>query len=544
MAAQSSPLRRLALVGLVLALGGLGWWLLGTRDDTPLAGRPIERKGQPNETAELLTSPAAPVLHGRPTAEARAPAPHPPGAPGEPPAAKPWRLTFDVVDEHGSPRPWTRAAMHDREGQVLLQEWVEEGPRTEGELAVPGSGYLVVWSHQRVPWVSAWQEPPPSGTRHLEARVDTGLAVAGEVFEQDGITPLAWGEVHVWCKASAEPYRPALGAIPGIVQAGRFRVAGLPPGLATVQAKAYDQAQGRPVKVETEVGDDALRLVLGSQGVISFLVVDRSTGLAPRTKYLEIRTLRDGREQAWSTASTMQPREPEAAKPIGKHLGNPGETYRFRVRAQGYEPSDVVAVTVPDTGGKLTARFEIEPAPESVARLTLLVRTFDPPLPKFVMVTRHRESGSTGHGMPHEDGRIVVELTPGPQRLTVGGGASPRPGEDFWLDTPLEIELQRGDDREAEVWIERGGWVFIGGDPDPQPRKVTFTKDDVTVERMARWQSWQDERGYFLGVLPAGTWTLTYAHREDGRRATVDVKKGEVVRLDPATFESFEAKSD
>ncbi len=548
MTGSHPAIRRLLLlalaVGVGVAVGVAAWWLFRDPAASPGVGGGIDRSDEVPATIDVDFSPppaADPVLQGT-GREA------PPPASPEPaePLPKTWVLTFEVRDHDGTPRHWTGAGIHTRDGAILADAEAAKGDNTRGRVEVPGSGLvLVVGSPQRLPWVSELLEAPPSGERHLVVRLEAGLRVAGVVYEQDGVTPHAGGMVHARVPAQADPYRPPLTSLQGMVGPdGKFAIEGLPPGRVTLRTVTYDRTKGRPVRAEVDVGDENVRLVLGPQGAIAVLVVDEATGLSPTTRECRVYVVTKDGDQLWSHWGSLRPEEKRAAKPTSYRLASPGDVVRYRVRALGYEPSDIVTAVVPETGGKQIVRVELRRAPGTEATLRIRVRTEDGRVPARVPVTHHLGQGSsnTTHRRVVDD-RITEPLMPGAHHLTVGRKhrLDASEGEVFWLPVDLRLDLAPGEQRDVDVYLARGGWAVIEGDPDPRPRAVTLTRGDEVVKRSVWWGPWGKEHrtGYHLGPIPEGTWTLEYVERGKGRRTTFDIQKDQILVLDPKTFEPF-----
>lgn len=539
MAPSSSPRRVLAVLALVAAAGGLLWWSLRTDRGDETSGAPIER-ARASDDAPPPPPIEAPVLQGAP----RAPSPSPPAA--DHPAI--WRLTYEVLDADGTPRHHSRAAFFDRAREEVAESYPEDGPATEGALEVPGAGYLVVWSHHRVPWISAWLEPPASGKRHLVVRLDHGLEIAGVVYASDGVTPIPSAWVRLWRFPETEPFAPAISSRAAPVgRDGSFRIGGFPPGTVKLRAGAYDRTLGVPVELEAEAGDPDVHLVLGPQGALAFLLVDEATGLALQTKRWSVHVRERGEERLWMWGSSVTTGGSAEAKPSNFLCAVPGQTYRIRVEAQGYEASETQVVTIPAEGGRKTLRLALRPAPESVARLTIRVGTDDPRPPEWVTLTHHVTPLSRSmNQMKLVDGRLVLEFPPGPIHLSVGGAWMPDPEDrdTFWVPVDLKLDLLPGEEREIDVWLKPGGWVVLAGYPDPRPREVTFRQGDEVVTCPAAWGMLGKETGYAFTVLPPGTWKLDYVDRKRGCRATVEVIAGEVTRLTPEMLKAFAVEEE
>jgi hypothetical protein len=540
MALSPSFRRRVALLAPLLVLAGIVGWVLGTGNDPKGEATVVARDANGDGRAEG-TRPAAdgPVLEGTPAPKEAAN-----GGAGESPHPPPvgrWSLSFEAVDADGTPVPILRAEIRDRNGEA--RQTAPDSRDGTGTLDVEGGGYLVVWAHARPPWSSEWLVPPPSGARHVVARMEEGLVVAGRVFQQDGVTPLSAGTADAWTRMETDPFRPSINRRRALVEKdGTFRIAGLPEGNVTLEVAGYGYEPGRKVHLEVHAGDDDLLVVLGPQGVLRFLVVDEATGLAPATVTQEIYAVKDGEETLRCSGSWVSPDEPRKAKPTLPMPAEPGETYRFRIRAQGYAPSDVLTVRIPETGGAQTVKVALRAAPETTAHLRIHVRTGDGTVPERLPVTFHKGGGSTSGSYLSLDGDgYSVDLMPGHHRLAVGEGWSPGPEtpDMFWVPAMVEVDLTPGETREVDVWLARGGWAVIDGDPDPRPQKVHLTSGAETIERRAHWGTWGKGHrpGYLLGALTPGTWTLEYHGREEGRRATFEVTSRKVTAIDPASLE-------
>ena len=527
----TASLRRRVLPAIALAVALLAVWTLVRGPDAAEDGDVVARGPAGEDAPGPLV--VEPVLRG--AADARpAPAADERAGPDRDPLG--WRITFEVVGMDGTPLAWDLAAFRDARGDAL--EHVR-APRdaTTGFLDVTGEGRLVVQAEGFVPWMSGWLARPVAGTIHLVARLDAGLAVAGEVFEQDGRTPLAAGSVLVICNGGALPDGTSFGQ-QGEVEDGRFRVTGLAPGPVDVQVRGAHRQAGQPARTLAQAGDEDLRIVLGPWGRITLLLVDERTGFAPVTTYLQVFEIGDdGVAMPCLTTSTTAPAEGQPPTSLGGFDAAPGARLRYCVEAQGYEPSDVFEVVVPLSGGVVETRVGLRPAPRSVGRVRLRLRVESGVLPEHVLVARHDAGGSTGRGYPVEAGVVSLELGPGAHHLVVGDAWAPSdPGPD-WVPVPVHVELAPGQEREVDVLLCPGGWVFLAGGGDLRPETVRWLSGSDTREVRARHHRMGETDGYLLGLLPPGRWGLWLVETRGGdRTASVEVRAGEVVRLDPAAL--------
>ncbi len=535
---------RPVLVLAVLVAAGAAWWFFSRGAGRHDSGDAVARSA-PGDEEVLPPIRLDPVLRGAPDATAE----DQDGAEAETKGTDhgTWRITFDVVTQDGVPTPWERAELRGRDGRVL--QWVQalQGSTT-GFLDVVGQGRVAVRADGSVPWASGWLARPVSGALHLRVQLDRGLAVAGQVFERDGRTPLAEGTVRARGAGGLDPRHPSIGFVQAEVFEGRFRIEGLRPGKVDIRARGFNVRQGRPVEAEVQAGDENVRLVLGAGGEFRFLIVDERTGLAPVTGYVRIERVDDDGIRPWLTTSTTIPAVGEEARVIGPFRATPGVRQRFRVRARGYEPSGIVEVVVPETGGLVTARVELRPAPRSVAVVRLRLVAEGAPIPKHVLVMRHDEGGRTGHGYPVEHGVVSLALGPGENRLSVGGANLPAGKGPYWLEVDVHLELAPGEEREVDVTLRQGGWVFLPGEVGSRASTVRWLRGADTRETRIRWhvrgEESGEESGYLLGLLPPGRWTFGYDEGEKMRTGEVDVIAGKIVRLDPATLRLAGAASD
>lgn len=531
MASPKARVWLLLVLGLAVVGAGLAWHFAHRPQGAEPAATTLERAPVPEPER-------SPVLRG-------ATDPTTPSPASVPEAASPdtWRITYEVFDADGTPRHHMGTEFQGGEGERVSVHTPEDGPANEGTVEVRGSGYLVIRSYHRVPWVSPWLDPPPLGERHLVVRLDRGLPIHGVLLHPDGVTPMTRGIIKLHAPVVSEPYRPGIHDRTALVQGdGTFRFEGLSPGTVTLRADGYDPTVGGPVSVQAEAGDENVRIPLRPAGGIAFLIVDDATGRAlqsPRWAVLEM----VGDENRVRTSGSINPSEdPPEARPTSFLQVQPGRRYRFRVEAQGYQPSRTIEIDIPPEGGRPTVRVSLIPAPESVARLTIRMHTAEPVLPTWVAVTYHVGGGSRSRtGTRIEDERVALELAPGRHRLTVGGGwrTDDEHPEWIWVPVDLEVDLEPAEEREVEVWLRRGGGVALAGDPDPRPSQVTFTSGERTVTCHAWWGRLDEGTGYKLAVLAPGTWQLEYAGREKGFRAAVEVKAGEITRLTPEMLEPF-----
>ncbi len=183
-------------------------------------------------------------------------------------------------------------------------------------------------------------------------------------------------------------------------------------------------------------------------------------------------------------------------------------------------------------------------APGAEATLRIRVRTEDGSVPAWLPVTFHLGHGSSnGTHLMVVDDRVSVPLMPGAHHVSVGQKQWPDSSDDgtYWVPGSLKLELAPGEQRDVDVYLARGGWAVIDGDPDPRPREVTLTRGGEAMKRFVSWGPWGKEHrtGYHLGALPEGTWSLEYVERDNGRRTTFEVKQDQILLLDPETFDTF-----
>ena len=533
----SSPVaaRRLAFLLLLLAAVGVVGWFLTRRDVGPDPGGKVSRAspGAGDEAPPLV---GQPVLRGARDAASPPAPPTPSDAAAEPGSC---RVAFDVVGPDGARLPWQRAVFYDDRDVELAHALAPPGA-SSGLVDAPGPGRLAVFALGYRPWVSGPLARPPSGTHHLVARPDPGLAVAGELFAQDGTTPVTDGTVivrtldRIHPGAAAQPI-----VVPGQVVSGRFRVTGLPVGPVRVDARAAQWREGLPVSVETVAGDEALRLVLGARGEIEIVLVDAVTGHAPVAGYVRIDRIDEhGVPQPWFATSKNAPVAQEEPTVLTRLFAQPGETLRFRVEAQGYAVRDEVEVSVPETGGLVLARVELQPAPESVCRVRLHVRFEGGAPPVSVLVMRYHGGGSIGHAYVVDTDTIPLELGPGTQHLSVGETQVPAEEGVDWVPVHLDLELVPGEVRDVDAVLRPGGWVFLDGEATRRPGNVRWLRGDDTREVRARPHIHGGQEGWLLGLLPPGLWTLWCGDEGmDQHTGSVEVRAGEVVHVDAESLQ-------
>jgi hypothetical protein len=99
------------------------------------------------------------------------------------------------------------------------------------------------------------------------------------------------------------------------------------------------------------------------------------------------------------------------------------------------------------------------------------------------------------------------------------------------------VELAPGEERVVDVLLRPGGWVFLAGGADLRPETVRWMCGSDTREVRARHHRMGETDGFLLGLLPPGRWGLWLVETRGGdRTATVEVRAGEVVSLDPAAL--------
>lgn len=556
-AVESSSTRWLRTVGVLTLVGlmglGIGWF---TQSENASSQHPtIETEHEhtlPDDAPPTIVT--APHLEGSGSGAAArggTDSSRRSNRPDEPTTgASSWKLTFACYDTDGEPHPWTSAILYDGEGKALKAVHHEGDPTHEGSIEVPGEAYLVVEAWKSAPWRSEWLTPPASGERHCRVTLGDGLTLAGIVYQQDGRTPLHSGTVRVWSLPSEDEWRPGVAARMAVVgKDGRFAVEGLPGGPLRVVAEAHDFTLGRKITVQGEAGEQDLRVVLGPQGAIALLITDAETGLELDTKQGRILRVTDEGEQAWSFWGRPPGAELKEATRTSWYRAEPGSTHRFRVRAHGYAPSEVIEVLVPPTGGVQEVPVSLRPAPETIAKLRIVARVAEGPIPDRIFIVQHLGSGSASfRGVQLSESEHLMELMPGAHHLEVGRAFRPdlEDPSTFFVPVEVKVDLKEGESQRVEVTLERGGWVLIEGRPDPRPRLVRLTRGSESLERYAHWGSRGkgNDTAYLLGALAPGTWTLEYARRERGVRTTFEVKRGEVTRLQPVTFETFDAAED
>ena len=520
------------LPALALAVALVAAWGLARGPDVAEEGDVVAR-GPAGEDAPgpLLVEP---VLRG--AADARpAPAADERAGPDRDPLG--WRITFESVGMDGTPLAWELAAFRDARGAP--REHVRApGDATTGFLDVTGEGRLVVEAEGFVPWASGWLARPVAGTLHVVARLDPGLAVAGEVFEQDGRTPLAAGSVLVFCNGGALPDGTSFGQ-QGEVADGRFRVTGLAPGPVEVRVGARRSPAGQPVRIQAEAGDEDLRIVLGPWGRITLLLVDERTGFAPVTTYLQVFDVDDdGDAFPRLTTSTTAPAEGAPPTPLGGFDAAPGARVRFRVEAQGYEPSDVFEVVVPAVGrpgrdprraasraAKRRARAPPAPgagraAPRARAgRASRRRRQHRARLPRGGR--RRLARARAGHAPPGR-GRRVSSVRTG-SRLGAGPGPT-------WSWRPARSA------RWTCCSVPAGGSSSRGA-PTCAPRPSGGCAAATRARSARATTGWaRPTASSWASSRPAAGGSGSSRPRGGDRTATVEVRAGEVVRVDPAAL--------
>ncbi len=543
---EGSLIRNRALLAsaaaLIVALAGW-WWMSGTQGalrDSSVAPDPSGRTTQ----EPPLEQPGAAELMGDGVA---APSSEPPVEPSSAPTKKRWTLTFECVDSEGEPTRWTHAYVYRApDTEPSLVEHLD-GALSRGEVELEGQARIVIWVWNSLPWVSEPLVPPASGTLHVVARFEPGVSISGRVFQQDGVTPLTAGKVTVWCSAQKDPWRPALSSRWSIVgKDGTFTVPGLYPGPARVMAEAYDLSFGTKARAEADGGDEHVRLVLGKISAAGLLIVDAQTGFAPNTKRLLVSRIVGDEEHAFGHASWSTRASDRPAVPGFWQYVKPGTELGFRAHAQGYEDSGPVVFKTSADGGKeiFTIRLRADPTPLTTVRI--LLRAAEGDAPKRVRIARIHGGSTNSTTLPVPDGEHTIEAMPGSHVIEVGGASRPKEGDrsTFWVPQRFEFETAGGEALEYDVTLEQGGWVVFVGDPSPRPGLMSFRRGETTLTRSAK----SGILGRGAGVLPAGTWTLTYEGRKDGARVQVSkvikVRRGKVSYVDVTSLELERLEDD
>ena len=275
-----------------------------------------------------------------------------------------------------------------------------------------------------------------------------------------------------------------------------------------------------------------------------FLIVDAATGLAPVTGYLRIERVEGDPDDSWTlTTTSTGPEAGEEASPIGSLFARPGERRLFRVHARVYESSDIVDAVVPATGGLVTVCVELRPDPEAVAWLRIRLVIAGAVGPDRLQVNRHDSGGSSGHVYDVEDRTVSLDLEPGAHYLSVEDLLPPRDRGPYWLPAELRFELLPREEKELDVPLRQGGWVFVPGSIEPSPSVVRWLCGDDTRETGIVFHVHRGRTGVFLGLLPPGRWTLWFGEGRHARTGEVEVRAGEVVILEPERIRRVGAAS-
>jgi len=340
------------------------------------------------------------------------------------------------------------------------------------------------------------------------------LAVAGRVYHQDGVTPLAG--IGLWLLQ---------GAVVEIGESGpdgSFRFEGFCAGQVRIYVKTDEWQYGDGRSTHVRAGDLGVKVVLRARGMLEMEVTDAVTGKPVRSHLRVIVVGRNGEEfTRFTAAGGLSPR-------LARMRFSGDRPLRLRVTADGYRPSPVHEVAHRTDDPLQTLTVKMWPDPDSLARLSLVLRTADGRIPEAVRVTRHPQRGLVGKSHKALDGIVELELGPGEYDLEIGvkqtGGSS-------WVPVRFRVRLGFGERVTKEITFAAGGYLRIRGPGDRPPNSVRLDRHGLETVRGGQTLLEDGRKWLRVGPLAVGQWRIQSPEPID-----VEIRAGEVtdVVLRPA----------
>ena len=416
--------------GLALGVLVLVLWKTWPRTRTPRRA---------HETPEIVEpAPGRPAPRTTPQAESN---------------ARPWRLAVEVRDPDDRPQSGALVRFLAKDGAEIDRG--ETNPLGVAYLRVRGAGRAVVTRVE--PFFPARSNPVRPGAERVLIRLVQGdLAIVGRVFDADGepvdatvaaklTDPAGW--IGEWRRAGSAVASPP----------GSFRIEGLRPGryALVVRVKQSTPTRGRPPRdpVIAQAGDENVVIRLRNVAWLTFRWIDAETG-APIDTRRSVRW-REGGEERVATASGPQTESSRLRAWIDH-----GPAALLTAAADGYRPlSLTVRLGADEWDRELT--FRLAPDPESLVEVELLLRdSRGDPVREITIMRVFKEGGAGGTTYRSEDGRVVMTLPAGRNRLRFGplirqGKSLDRP----WIVRFLDLDLDRASRSTVPVEMQRGGWL-------------------------------------------------------------------------------------
>ena len=254
---------------------------------------------------------------------------------------------------------------------------------------------------------------------------------------------------------------------------GTFRITGLAPGRYRLQVGA----DGAPPEVFAEAGETSVRIRLLPVCYVTVRWNDRASGKPIRA-----------RRQVW---------EGDVVRGTAEGLGEdlplrlrvpPGTTLRLHATAEGYHPTQPTTIEVGRDERERTVSFGLDPAPESLAHLTLIARGADGEALTYLMVMRMRPDGSgSGTSRESENGSYELTLPAGRHKFQIAAHHM-RTKDDPYLVAYRAYTLKPGEWRTEHITLKRGGWLRrphfrARVEPNAKPCEsfVVFDKEDFRM---------------------------------------------------------------
>ena len=334
-------------------------------------------------------------------------------------APQAWELHVSVRGPGGKPYPGALVRFLDGLGSEIAR--ADTSADGEARIHARGSGRAVVTRVQPyLPARSDLLETPPSGERRIVLTVAGGtLAVAGRIFDADGRAPV---DALVSAKLAAPPewvgeWRWAGNPVRNPGEKGTFRIEGLTPGryLLVMRLSHHAQTEGRPpaTPIEVEAGDENVLIRLEAVTWLTFRWIDAVTGKPVATRR-QVFQKRGDEEVPFATASG-----PAGGLPSTKDF-RPGSRLVFQARAEGYHPSEPIKLVLDPIERHREIVFRLRPDSDAMAELELVLRDSRGDPVRDIAIMRVFKDSAFGTVHRTEDGRVVLSLPTGTNKLRFG----------------------------------------------------------------------------------------------------------------------------
>lgn len=302
------------------------------------------------------------------------------------------------------------------------------------------------------------------------------LAIAGRVLDSDDGGPVdvtvmvSDAEGHgIWVGSTESPK-------------GQFRIEGLAPGRCylSVRIGAGGRARGRPPREPqvVEAGDEDVVIRLRPVTWVTYHLIDAATREPVRSQRREVWVRGDERPRAGSSGGGI------AMFPM-RNWFDRGARLTLRAKAEGYHPTEWIDVQLDPRERQRELTFRLKPDPGSLVDVELLIRDDRGDPVRFTYILRLNEyGGGGGTSYAPEDGRVVLTLPAGKNRLTFGLlKESFRTKRDLYINKVVDLDVKRGEMQTEHIVLQRGGWLRRPKwDGKPLRRNVRVLRDGAEVE--------------------------------------------------------------